>query len=266
MGLLSFLREKSRGEAISVKALKRCIDEKRCRVNGKVEYFSTHRLSTGDSVQLQIAREKKIHNEMKTLFEDEALLIVNKPAGLIVNNSLSSYELVHRLDKETSGVLIFAKNSLVKEKMVELFRNRLIRKSYIALVDGHLDEKGEMDHYLEEKSAYDGGILYGVSKKKEGKRAITFWKCLKKGVNSSLVLVEPLTGRTHQIRVQFNYTGHPILGDYQYGKEFICYYKPMRHLLHSYQVAFTHPLTEEMMQVEAELPQDILDAKLQLKL
>lgn len=266
MGLLSFLREKNREESISVKALKRAIDGKQCLVNGKVEYFSTHRLSTGDSVQLRITSEKRAAEKISTLFEDEHLLIVNKPAGVVVNSKISSHELVHRLDKETSGILIFAKTVEVKEKMVALFTERLIHKFYLAIVDGHLDEEGQMDDYLVEKSSYDGGVLYGISKKKEGKRAITFWKRLKQGVKSSLALVEPVTGRTHQIRVQFNAIGHSILGDFQYGRTFSCYYKPERHLLHSHRVCFVHPITKENLQIEAPLPQDFLDAQLQLKL
>ncbi|HSX03734.1 MAG TPA: RluA family pseudouridine synthase [Rhabdochlamydiaceae bacterium] len=260
-GLLSFLRDKCKGQQISVKALKRAIDEKKCTVNGRVEYFSTHHLSSGDRIELKFSDEKKSLGALSTLFEDESLLICNKPAGLVCTANMNAHHLIHRLDKETSGVLIFAKTDSMKEKMVELFVKRRIQKHYLAIVDGWISEEGKMDDFLVPKTSYDGGVIYTLSKKKAGKRAITLWKCLKKGNHASLALIEPITGRTHQIRVQFHAISHPILGDWQYAKEFVCLYRPMRHLLHSYQVNFIHPITHEKVEVTAELPQDFLDAK-----
>ncbi len=265
-GLLSFLRSKCKGQEISVKALKRAIDSKKCTVNGRVEYFSTHPLSVGDKVELKFLDEKKKVFPLIALYEDEALYICNKPAGVVCTPKISPYHLVHRLDKETSGVLIFAKTEAVKEKMVELFEKKEIKKFYLAIVDGLLADEGKLDHFLVPKISYDGGTIYAASKKKTGKRAITFWKCLKKGKEASLALIEPITGRTHQIRVQLQTISHPILGDWQYAQQFACSYRPARHLLHSYEMQFIHPLTQEKIVVSAELPQDFLDAQAALDL
>lgn len=266
MGLLSFLREKCKGETLSVKALKRAIDEKKCTVNGRVEYFSTHTLSVGDKVVLHISTEKKAVEKLTVLYEDSYLLICDKPAGLVVTPKISPHHLVHRLDKDTSGILIFAKTDEVKEKMIDLFAKREIQKCYLAIVDGILSDEGKMDDFLIEKTSYEGATLYAVSKKKEGKRAITFWKSIKKGKNATLALVEPVTGRTHQIRVQFHAIGHPILGDWQYAKEFSCFYRPSRQLLHSHRIKFLHPITQETLEVTAPLPKDFLDAQMILDL
>lgn len=267
LGLLSFLRDKCQGQQISVKAMKRAIDEKKCTINGRVEYFSTHSLSSGDYIELKFAEEKKQPRVLTPLFEDEFLLICNKPAGIICAPKISPYHLVHRLDKDTSGVLIFAKTLEIKEKMVELFIKKEIKKYYLAIVDGHLEEQeGKLEHFLVTKTSYDGGTLYAASKKKTGKRAVTLWKCLKKNNQASLILAQPITGRTHQIRVQFQTIFHSILGDWQYANYFACTYRPSRHLLHSYQVKFAHPITQKNMEITAELPQDFVDAQNKLDL
>lgn len=266
MGLLSFLRDKCKWQQLSVKALKRAIDGKQCIVNGRVEFFSTHTLSTGDRIELRLGEEKKESGSLETLFEDEWLLICNKPAGLVCVPNIHKYPLVHRLDKETSGVLIFAKNPQMEEKMTALFAKRQVKKHYLAIVDGHLQENGKLDHFLVPKTSYEGAVLYAPSKKRNGKRAITFWRCLKTGDDASLVSIEPITGRTHQIRVQFDAIAHPVLGDWQYAKQFECSYRPARHLLHSARVQFVHPATEEKMDIAAPLPQDFLEAKAALSL
>ncbi|HSX12009.1 MAG TPA: RluA family pseudouridine synthase [Rhabdochlamydiaceae bacterium] len=266
MGLLSFLRDKCKGQQLSVKALKRAIDGKQCSVNGRVQFFSTHTLSTGDRIELRLSEEKRNPSSLQTLFEDDYLLICNKPAGLVCTPDINRYSLVHRLDKETSGVLIFAKESLVEEKMAALFAKRQMKKQYLAIVDGQLQDEGKLDHFLVPKTSFDGAVLYGLSKKKNGKRAITFWKCLERGADASLVSIEPITGRTHQIRVQFEVLGHPVLGDWHYAAQFQCSYRPVRHLLHSYQIQFVHPITGKNMDVIAPLPQDFLEAKTALNL
>jgi 23S rRNA-/tRNA-specific pseudouridylate synthase len=150
--------------------------------------------------------------------------------------------------------------------MVELFVKKEVQKQYFAIVDGLLEKEGRMEHFLVPKASYDGGTLFAPAKNKGGKRAITFWQCFKRGKDASLALVEPITGRTHQIRVQFNASSHPILGDWQYAQDFSCNYRPERHLLHSYQVNFIHPITNKKVKVIAELPQDFLDAQAALDL
>lgn len=274
MGLLQFLRENC-SAAPSVKAIKRAIDGKLCSVNNHIETFSSFALEEGDIVVLkEIAFEKKEGGKLKIpiLFEDKELLIVAKPAGLIcdpksIQSVFGQVELIHRLDKETSGVLILAKTRLAKEKMVACFKERTIAKLYLAIVDGAIvKDEGKIDNFLGKKLKLEGQTVYGSVEEKKGQRAITHWKCLNRGKSASIVCCEPYTGRTHQLRVHLSAMGHPILGDIQYAKKFICHYRPCRNLLHAYSVAFKHPTTGKQIKVIAPIPQDFKQALEALKL
>jgi RluA family pseudouridine synthase len=270
MRLLAFLREKCPA-SYSVKALKRAIDNKHCKINGKVETFSSHILKSGDRIEIDLESLKKASIAApEVLFEDEDLFICNKPAGLVSDNKYfarykKNLQLVHRLDKETSGVLILVKTPESKAKMETLFKERQIHKSYLALVDGKmLKEEGTIDNYLGKKHSYQGQTIYGAVSKNEGVHAVTEWKVAKRGDKATLLLCHPLTGRTHQLRAHFSGIGHPILGDYQYGKKFVCSCQPSRHLLHASEVTFNHPRTGKKLTILAPMPQDFLSALEQL--
>ncbi|MBX3719313.1 MAG: RluA family pseudouridine synthase [Parachlamydiales bacterium] len=279
MTLLSFLRLHC-PDAPSVKAIKRAIDKKSCSVNGRIETFSSHPLKKGDKVRFDLSSLSATAKEEKyqpgILYEDEVLLICNKPAGMVCENRifnqalpqyLGKLLLVHRLDKETSGVLILAKDGAVLEKMISLFKEHAVRKLYLALVDKTVKkEKGKVDNYLGKKSAYQGQTIYGEVDRKKGQHAITLWKCLKSVKTASLLLAEPVTGRTHQLRVHFSLMGHPILGDAQYGKAFSCKLHPKRHLLHAYSIRFTHPLNKKEIEAIAPIPSDFQEALSQLQI
>ena len=275
MRLLQFLREKC-PEASSVKSLKRAIDGKLCTVNNRVETFSSYALEEGDSVILLEAVKDAVKNvKVTVLFEDKDLVIINKPAGLVSDirsirpclTITGPLELVHRLDKETTGVLILAKTKEAKEAMIALFKERTIRKVYLAIVDGVVaKDEGLIDKHLGKKHAYQGQTVYGVVDEKKGLRAITYWKCLKRAKVASVVCCEPYTGRTHQLRVHLSAMGHPILGDSQYGKKFLCGLKPRRNLLHAYSVTFKHPMTGKEIKVKAPIPADFKLALEELKL
>ena len=278
MTLLSFLRHHC-PDAPSVKAIKRAIDGKCCRVNGRTETFSSHPLKKGDRVRFDlsgISSQAELQKPtLKILFEDEVLLICNKPAGMVsenrsINQALLQYSnkllLVHRLDKETSGVLIIAKEAAIKEKMIALFKDHEVRKLYLALVDGPVKkEKGKIDNYLGKKGSYQGQTIYGKVDPQKGQHAVTLWKCFKKAKAATLLLAEPVTGRTHQLRVHFSQMGHPILGDVQYGKTFTCHLNPKRHLLHAYSIRFIHPLNKKEIEVIAPIPSDFKEALQTLK-
>ncbi len=259
MHLLQFLREKY-PEAPSVKAIKRAIDGKLCTVNGRIETFSSYPLKANDIVVLSksaFALQKEV--KIPILYEDKDLLIINKPAGLISEHHTIKAlgELAHRLDKETSGVLILAKTRAAKQKMIALFKERGVRKLYLALVDGLVDkDSGKIDNFLGKKHAFQGQTVYGSVEAKKGVRAITFWKVISRGKTASLISCEPLTGRTHQLRVHLSQMGHPILGDIQYGKKFRCPLKPQRNLLHAYSVVFVHPSTGKELKIIAPIPVD----------
>ena len=272
MRLLQFLREKDTG-APSVKAIKRAIDGKQCTVNRRIETFSSYELQEGDLVALSLETcEEKTH-KIAVLFEDKELLVINKPAGLIcdpksIQAALKNrVHLVHRLDKETSGVLILAKTPEAKKALTEQFKKRTISKLYLALVEGiPSKEEGTIDNFLGRKFSYEGQTTYGSVEEKKGQRAITHYKCLKKGKTASVICCEPYTGRTHQLRAHLSGIGHPILGDVQYGKKFLCPHHPSRNLLHAYSVRFPHPKTGKEIKVVAPIPLDFRKALDELKI
>lgn len=263
MKLLYFLREHCEG-AVSVKALKRAIDGKKCRINGRVETFSTHPLKAGDIVEIALATGAP-KTSLRILFEDDELCICEKPAGLTCTPENFPALLVHRLDKETSGVLILAKTEAMRQKMVALFAEKALYKAYLALVDGSITKsEGTITTRLAKKHTYQGQTIYGSAAK--GQLATTNWTLLQATKKASLLLCEPVTGRTHQIRVHMKEMGHPLLGDTQYAKRFSCPYPAPRVFLHAYRVRFTHPTTGEEVEVSSTPPEDFLLALEELNL
>lgn len=258
MKLLAYLRAKY-PNAPSVKSLKRAIDEGRCLVNGKIERFSTYIVKPGDRVEIELILEKKEKiPKPEILYEDDDLIIFDKPSGLECEpRNFPQLHLVHRLDKMTSGVLIVAKNVKTREALEQLFEEREVHKQYLAIVDGVVKEKeGKIDNFLAVKSSFSGQKIWGRTQPGKGKRAITYWKRLKVGKACTLVLCEPLTGRTHQLRVHLSEMGHPILGDILYAKKFICQDKPKRLLLHASKISFIHPWTKKNITIEAPIPKE----------
>jgi 23S rRNA pseudouridine955/2504/2580 synthase len=275
MRLLAFLKEKCPNPP-SIKALKRAIEAKGCTLNGKVERFSTAILSSGDIVSFDSGTlstcSSKDSWKCDVLYEDKWLLICNKPAGMISDNKyfnrfFPSYqgklELVHRLDKETSGAIILAKTSEIKDQMMDLFAQRMVEKFYLAIVDKCMEQKsGVIDNYLKKKVSYQGQTIWRSAKGNEkGLHAVTQWKCIQLGKQCSLLLCQLLTGRTHQLRVHFSEMHHPILGDFQYANNFNCSFKPQRQLLHSYRLNFVHPVLHKQIIVKAPIPEDFQKAK-----
>jgi 23S rRNA pseudouridine955/2504/2580 synthase len=273
MSLLTFLKEKCKGLS-SIKKLKKAIDGKFCKVNGKVEFFSSHLLRTGDLIELDWhSFESKAHpQKMDILFEDADFAIVNKPAG-IVSTDVSfqsllkkNWKLAHRLDKDTSGLVLMTKTKRAEEPAKQLFSQKRIHKIYIALVDGIIKGKqGTIDNFLGKKGGYQGQTLYGKVDPSKGVRAVTRWKCIGQGKKSSVLLCDLITGRTHQIRVHLSEMGHPILGDHQYGHRFSCDVVLPRHLLHAWRLSFKHPFTEQEVRAEAPLPADFQEVLSSLK-
>jgi len=248
--LLAFLR-KNCLHAPSVKAIKRAIDSKRCRVSGRVEMISTRRLREGDVVEFEMAVEKK-ERKISILYEDDDFLIIDKPAGVSCEPKNFKEKLVHRLDKETSGVLILAKHEKARLAMVDLFTKKEIEKTYLALVDGVVKkQEGKITLRLQQR----GDKVFAGA----GQEAETLWRCLGVGKTASLLLCKPTTGRTHQIRVHLKEIGHPIVGDLRYGKTFRCRLRPERHMLHAVRICFEHPFTHKKIEAEAPVPDDFLD-------
>lgn len=252
-------------ETDSNKALKRHIESGSVRVNGKMERFASSKLKERDRVSFVIQEKKEIEpfDKQAILFEDESLLICNKPSGVACDPKgilahLSRYskqlKLVHRLDKDTSGVLILAKTESAKKKLEELFKERLVEKEYHAVVNGIVPfQKKQVVNRLCKIQEFSGQSLYG-SGVKGGLEAITRFSLIKRGKYSSLLACYPETGRTHQIRVHLAELGFPILGDLLYGKEVGNRWAPNQLLLHAYRIKFSHPETNEKIEVEAPTP------------
>ena len=241
--LLAFLRTHLK-DYPSVKAIKRAIDAKQCKINDHVEYFSTHRVKNGDRIEIAL-EVAKVDSRVPILFEDETIILFNKPPGK-TSESFENLFLVHRLDKDTSGVILFAKSESIQKKLIAQFASRQIKKEYLAICDGKVEHpQWKVDNYLGKKVQYQGGVLIGRIPKEKGKKATTCFERLKVGESASLVLAKPTTGRTHQVRVHLKDRGHPVLGDWQYGKQFKCDLHPPRQMLHALKISFTHPVSEK---------------------
>jgi len=233
----------------------------------------------GDEIEIEFALtpELAVTAEpipLDIIYEDEYLLAVNKPAGMVVHPAAGNWTgtfvnallyhckeldsgdslrpgIVHRLDKETSGVLLAAKTTGVQQKLVSLFASRSIKKSYLAVTVGNPGE-GTIDlpigrHPVRRKE---------MAIVEVGKAAVTDFKTIGFVSPLALVMLHPLTGRTHQIRVHMRSKNCPILGDSVYGK----IQKGIeRQLLHAYRIEFIHPVTEKRLVITAPLPPDFAD-------
>lgn len=206
------------------------------------------------------------------VYEDDWLLIVNKPSGIAIhpsilhfNNSLSNgirayfdkiglkkkIRPVNRLDKDTSGLVIFAKCEYIQECLSLQMQEGILKKEYLCLVSGTINQKsGTINLPIARK---EGSIMERCIDEK-GKQAITHYKVIKEFKNYSLVECRLETGRTHQIRLHMASIGHPLLGDTLYGTNSSLI---SRQALHSYKIKFIHPITKKEIELIAKLPQDI---------
>ncbi len=206
------------------------------------------------------------------IYEDEYLLAINKPANMPVHPSMLHYEetlsnavkyyfdtlnlkrkirIVNRLDKETSGIVIFAKNEYIQECLIKQMKTKELKKEYLAIVTGYLQKKS--DTLCFPISRKEGSIIERTVNP-NGDIAITHYNILKEQNNLSLVHVFLETGRTHQIRVHFSHINHPILGDTLYGTP-----SPLinRQALHSYKITLLHPISKQILTLEAPIPNDM---------
>lgn len=233
---------------------------------------------------MNITQEEVINHIVSIIYEDEDILAVNKPAGLLVHGPDSLVDwlvknypqiknvgdpstgsgqdlrpgIVHRLDKDTSGILLVAKNQKAFEYLKKQFQERKIKKKYIALVEGEIKkDKGIIDLAIG-KSKKDfrkkvaGGKMAGKTRE-----AITEYKVVKRFPGYTFLEVFPKTGRTHQIRAHFKAIGHPVVCDKLYGpKKLICPFGLNRHFLHASSLEFKLP-SGSVIKLEADLPEDL---------
>ena len=246
-------------------------------LNGVWAYMN-QKPEPNDRLLVRVCEYKKSENilpifiKLDIKYEDEDIVVVNKPSDMPIHPSLNNYEnsmanalmyyyrdknfvfrCINRLDRDTTGLSVVAKHFLSAGILNTSMQRREIKRVYNAIVedDGSLKESGTVD----EPIAREDDTLIKRRVSKEGQRAITHYKVLKRLRGASLIELRLDTGRTHQIRVHMNYIGHPLVGDYLYNER---YYdkENVRPLLHSKSLSFIHPITGENLYIECELPKD----------
>ena len=249
------------------------------KVNGEF-VKSNYKALNGDVVTILKKEEEQVTIQPENIpldivYEDDVLIVVNKPSGMVVHPSKGHYSgtlvnallyhsnslsdstseeiyrpgLVHRIDKDTSGLLVIAKNNDVHQKLAQQIAENKMNREYIAIVDGHFaHETGVIDAPL---SRHQTNRLKRVVEK-GGKHAVTHFEVLDSFADYSLVSCRLETGRTHQIRVHMAYIGHPVAGDEVYGPRKTL--KGHGQFLHARTLGFTHPKTGEVMEFTAEAP------------
>lgn len=207
------------------------------------------------------------------VYEDEDIIVINKPAGLSIHPSLNHYQdslanglayyyeaqgkpfifrCANRLDRNTSGLTVIAKHMVSGNILSTMVKNREFHREYYAIVRGHLPESsGTIDAPI---GRVDGDTIARQVDLENGERAVTHYEVIKEENGHSLISIHLETGRTHQIRVHFKYLGHPLIGDEIYNPDFE-YMK--RQALHSHKITFTHPITKKAMEFVAPLPNDM---------
>jgi 23S rRNA pseudouridine1911/1915/1917 synthase len=290
-----------REKLISRTRIKNLILKEKLKLNGKIIKSPSKKVLSGDKIFLQIPKPKKASLKpykfnLDIIYEDEDLIIINKPAGIIMHPGAGNYDntivnalmnycggklstigdelrpgIVHRIDKDTSGLVVIAKNNESHEALSNQFNKHTITRVYQLLIWGKLrPSSGKIDTFIKRSSK--NRQLMEVSSSK-GKNAITNYKTLEVFENDktptlSLVECKLETGRTHQIRVHMSYKGNNILGDKKYKKKFKKFknidqnlekaiYKLERQFLHAKVLGFVHPKTHKEMEFSSILPQDL---------
>jgi 23S rRNA pseudouridine1911/1915/1917 synthase len=269
-------------------SVKQLLSQRRVTVNAGIQTRHDTPLKPGDIVQINQGRGnvELRHPKLRVIYEDDALIVVEKKNGLLTvpynpkssettaysilkdyvrkQSNRNTIHVVHRLDRETSGALVFAKSAELQEYMRTYWRQLVTKRSYMAMVEGHLQQsQGTITTWFTEDSKT--GMVYSSPKDNGGQKAVTHFKLIKTAVLGegdqalpiSLVELNLETGRTNQIRVHMQSMGHPVLGDrkYGHGNEF----SPIDRLcLHAQTLEFIHPMTEKKVRFEAPLPKEFL--------
>ena len=267
--LIEFIMQKMHG--ISRNRAKALISNRVVLVNNAIITHPLAEVKVGQVVQLDRSKHKmSFHSkDLDIVYEDPYLLIVDKQPGLLsmsnntrqqtVQTVLNRYlekgggrctsHLVHRLDRDTSGLMVYAKDVKTQQSLINGWQQLVADRRYIALVEGELENpRGEVKSWLTEDKRF---ITHSSSVDNGGKFAVTHYNVLNSSNGYSLVECELVTGRKNQIRVHMADLGHPVVGDLKYGSG----NDPMRRLgLHAYMLSFTHPVTGKFMRFETPVP------------
>lgn len=267
--LIAFIMEKMHG--VSRNRAKALITNRVVLVNNTITTHPLAELKPGDVVQLDRSKHKKSFHckELDIVFEDPYLFVVDKHPGLLSmsNNSrqqtvqtvLNRYlekgggrntsHLVHRLDRDTSGLMVYAKDVQTQQSLINSWQQLVSDRRYLALVEGEFEQtRGRVQSWLTEDKKF---VTHSSPVDNGGKYAVTHYNVLASSNGYSLVECELETGRKNQIRVHMADLGHPVVGDRKYGSD----EDPMRRLgLHAYMLCFTHPVTGKHLRFETPVP------------
>ncbi|MFH1354769.1 MAG: RluA family pseudouridine synthase [Candidatus Omnitrophota bacterium] len=258
------------------------IQDAKVRLRGVLELKSHQKIKTGDEIYVEVEKkqEKSLLAEnipLDIVYQDDDLAIINKPIGLVVHAAPGHYQhtlvnallhhfkklsdvsalrpgIVHRLDKDTSGLIVIAKSNQAHLSLAEQFADHSIKRKYIAIVKGKMEFKENIielpiarDPVKRERMSVNFGPTTRYAK--------TYYCTLKRNEDFSFLELEPYTGRTHQLRVHLAYLGHPILGDKKYGRNT----KFSRLALHAKYLGFIHPRTKKFVEFTSEIPEEFTD-------
>jgi 23S rRNA pseudouridine1911/1915/1917 synthase len=268
--LLNRLRHKNRDNIKSFLLFKQVL------VDGKIVTQYNYRLQPGQQVEIipeRIPREKQ-YRGITIVFEDQHLIVIDKHAGMLSMatdrekektaygmlsthvkkiNPIFKIFIVHRLDRETSGLMVFAKSDKIQRMLQETWQTNVTERTYVAVVEGEPEQKsGVITSFLKESKSL---IVYSSPDPEKGDKAVTAYETIKTNGKYSLLRINPETGRKNQIRVHMKELGHAIVGDKKYGSKV----NPVgRMCLHAMVLAFGHPVTGEKLRFETGIPQRFL--------
>lgn len=265
-------------DSFSRAKIQKLIDEELILVNDKV-IKSSYKVSNGDVILITDKEEdmsvKPEKMDIDIVYEDDDVMVINKKSGVVVHPAPGNYSgtlvnglmylskdlshvngefrpgIVHRIDKDTSGLLIVAKNDKAHRILAEELKEKKIKRKYIALVSGVINhDVGEIDAPIGRDPSDRKKMCVTSTNSKD---AITHFRVLERYKNASLIECELETGRTHQIRVHMKYINHPVINDPVYGKN---NHGEFGQLLHAKEITFTHPTTKEVMTFSCEVPEE----------
>lgn len=268
---------------VSRSQVQRLIEQGMVLVNDRTQR-SSYKVRAGDRIQMTVPPPEEITLEpeeipLDILYEDQDLLVINKPAGLVVHPAAGHYRgtlvnallnhcpdlpgigghlrpgIVHRLDKDTSGLILVSKSDLAHQGLSRQLKEHLVRRRYLALVHGQVrEEEGLVDAPLGRDPVDRKKMAVLPGNDPRGRVARTHYRVRERFTGYTLLDVSLETGRTHQIRVHLSYAGYPVAGDPVYGPRRNPLHLPGQ-ALHAYRITFTHPRSGEIMDFQAPLPE-----------
>ncbi len=253
---------------LSKKTIKNYIKNNMVKVNNKTVNYSNYKVFVNDKIEIFYSKKNIPEYNLEIIYEDDYLIAINKPAGLLsISNDkekeITAYRMVsdyvkkenkyifvvHRLDQETSGILLFSKNQKIRDKMQDNWNTIVRKRGYLAITEGKMKDKDTFHTFLrEDKNGFIFSAKYG-----DGKEAITHYEVIKRNKNYNLLQVFIDTGRRNQIRVHLSENKTPIVGDKKYKTKS----NPIKRLcLHANILEFIHPVTKKIIHLETDIPNE----------